>query len=73
MLTQEFGHLVLHEKYCLLQLIMEGKIKERRRWGRRKTSWLKNLRDWFGLNSTFLFRAAVSKVRIAMMIANLRR
>ncbi|KAL0270637.1 UNVERIFIED_CONTAM: hypothetical protein PYX00_001950 [Menopon gallinae] len=53
-----FGHTLRNAKYKLLQ---------------RRTSWLKNLREWFGLTSTALFRAAASKVAIAMLIANLRR
>ena len=66
------GHIMRSEKYQLLQVIMEGKIIGSRSRGRRKTSWLKNLRDWYGMSSRELFRAAVSKVIIAMMIANLR-
>ena len=70
---QYFGHVMRNEKYRFLQLIMQGKIEGRRRQGHRKTSWMKNLRDWFGESSMSLFRLAASKVRIAMMIANLRR
>lgn len=70
---QYFGHVMRNEKYRFLQLIMEGKIEGRRRPGRRKTSWLKNLREWFNIDSTSLFRAAVNRIQIALMIANLRR
>lgn len=66
-----FGHIMRGPKYALLQNIIEGKIKGRRSQGRRRTSWLKNLREWFGMTSNQLFRAAVNKVRIAMMISNL--
>jgi len=31
-----------------------------------------NLREWLGCNNNELFRAAVSKIIIALMIANLR-
>ena len=68
-----FGHVMRNEKYRLLQLVMEGKIEGKRGQGRRKTSWLKNLRDWFDVDSLGLFRAAVDKVKICQMIANLRR
>ena len=68
-----FGHIIRNGKYRLLQLVMEGKIEGKRRPGRRKTSWLKNLRDWYDFSSISLFRSAASKVRIAMMIADLRR
>ena len=67
------GHVIRNEKYRLLQLVMEGKIEGKRGQGRRKTSWLKNLRDWFDVDSLSLFRAAVDKVKICQMIANLRR
>ncbi|CAG9827935.1 unnamed protein product [Diabrotica balteata] len=41
------GHVFRNEKYSLLQLIVEGKIESRRGLGRRKKSWLRNLREWF--------------------------
>lgn len=66
------GHIMRGPRYGLLQLIVQGKIRGKRSVGRRKISWLRNLRDWFGCSSTELFRAVVSKVRIAMMISNLR-
>jgi len=69
---QYFGHIMRGDKYQFLQLIIQGKIEGKRAPGRRRTSWLKNLRQWFGRNTSSLFRAAVSKVQIAMMIANLR-
>jgi Reverse transcriptase (RNA-dependent DNA polymerase) len=67
------GHITRGEKYRLLQLIIEGKIQGKRSVGRRRISWLKNLRDWYNLSSVELFRAAVSKIRIAMLISNLRK
>jgi len=69
---QYFGHIMRGDKYQFLQLIIQGKIEGKRAPGRRRTSWLKNLRQWFGRSTSSLFRAAVSKVQIAMMIANLR-
>jgi len=47
-------------------------IIQRKIVGRRRTSWLRNLREWFGVTSFNPFKAAVFKVRIAIMIANLR-
>ena len=67
-----FGHVMRNEKYRLLHLIIQGKIEGRRAQGRRRTSWLKNLRQWFGRSTKSLFRAAASKLKIAMMIADLR-
>ena len=69
---QYFAHVMRNGKYRILQLVMQGKIEGRRKPGRRKTSWIKNLREWYGSSTSELFRAAVSKVQIAMMIANLR-
>jgi len=60
-----------HEKYRLLQLvIVQGKVDSKRGPGRRRHSWFYNLRQWFGLSSVDLFRSAVNKIRIAMLIAN---
>ncbi|CAG9835438.1 unnamed protein product [Diabrotica balteata] len=66
------GHVMRQNKYRVLQLIVQGKIDSRRGPGRRRHSWLQNLRQWFGLSSAELFRSAVNKVRIAMLIANVR-
>lgn len=66
------GHIMRGDKYQLLQLIVQGKISGKRSVGRRRHSWLKNLREWFHTTNNHLFRTAVSKIRIALMIANLR-
>lgn len=67
------GHIMRNEeRYGILQTILQGKILGRRGPGRRRISWLKNLRTWFNITSTQLFRIAADKVRIAMMIANIR-
>lgn len=62
------GHVVRGENR-MLQLI----IQDKRSAERRRTSRLKNLRDWYHCTSIELFRAAASKARIAMMIAKLLR
>lgn len=67
------GHIMRGERYGILRLIMEGKIAGKRSIGRRRMSWLRNLREWFGCTSLQLFRAAASKVKIAVMIANLHK
>lgn len=67
-----FGHILRNSKYQLLQLIMQGKIDGKRGPGRRRTSWLKNLRQWYGASTRTLFRRAVNKLQIALMIANVR-
>jgi Reverse transcriptase (RNA-dependent DNA polymerase) len=67
------GHVMRNQdRYSLLQSIMQGKIKGKRGPGRRRVSWLRNLRTWFGKTSAELFRAATNKVIIANMIANIR-
>uniref|UniRef100_A0A6P7FCB0 Uncharacterized protein LOC114328569 n=1 Tax=Diabrotica virgifera virgifera TaxID=50390 RepID=A0A6P7FCB0_DIAVI len=67
------GYIVRNsERYGLLQLIWQGKVEGKRGPGRRRISWLKNLRTWFNTTTTNIFRAAVCKVQIAMMVANIR-
>ena len=67
-----FGHLMRHNKYRLQQLILQGRVDGRRGPGRRRNSWLQNLRQWFGLTSVELFRQAANKIKIVMLIANVR-
>ncbi|CAH2238699.1 jg13382 [Pararge aegeria aegeria] len=53
------GHVLRHERYELLQLIMMGKVAGRRGVGRRKKSWLGNIRERTGIASAAeLFRVA---------------
>ncbi|CAG9836622.1 unnamed protein product, partial [Diabrotica balteata] len=72
MKLEYLGHIMRGEKYELLRNIMQGKIKGRRSVGRRKISWLRNLREWFGCSSIELFRRVTNKIIIARMISNLR-
>lgn len=70
---QYLGHIMRNnERYNLLQQILQGKINSKRGPGRRRISWLANLRSWFNMSSAGLFRAATNKIRIDMMIANIR-
>lgn len=39
--------------------------------GRRKISWLRNLRQWTSRTSMELFRAAANKVKSSIVIANI--
>lgn len=70
---QYLGHVMRGTRYKLLQLIIQGKIIGKRSIGRRRMSWLRNLREWFNCTSNDLFRAAVSKIKLVMMVANLRK
>ncbi|CAG9827057.1 unnamed protein product [Diabrotica balteata] len=65
-------HITRCAKYEILRLIMQGKIRGKRSIGRRRISWLRNLREWYSCSSVDLFRAAANKVRIAVMNSNLR-
>lgn len=51
---------------------MEGKIEGRRGIGRKKYSWLKNIKDWTGLDAHSLFRAAQDRKGFAEIVTNLR-
>lgn len=67
------GHIFRNDKYGLLQLIMEGKIEGRRGLGRKKKSWLKNLREWFQIpEASNIIHAAQNREVYHMMVANLR-
>ncbi|KAI8436544.1 hypothetical protein MSG28_010075 [Choristoneura fumiferana] len=66
------GHVLRHDRYELLQLIMMGKVAGKRAVGRRKKSWLRNIREWTGVKSAAeLFRLAKDRIRYAELTANL--
>lgn len=60
------GHVLRNGKYQLLHNIIQGKIEGRRGAGRRRTSWLRNLRQ----STRSLFRKAADKVQLMLLIAN---
>lgn len=67
------GHVLRHDRYQLLQLIMIGKVVPKRRVGRRKRSWLRNIREWTNIASVEdLFRLAQDRERFAELTANLQ-
>lgn len=67
------GHILRHERYQLLQLIMMGKIAGKRRAGRRKKSWLRNIREWTNIASVEqLFRLAQDREKFSELTANLQ-
>ncbi|CAH2234026.1 jg5017 [Pararge aegeria aegeria] len=45
------GHVLRQDRYRLLQLIMMGKVAGKKRIGRKKKSWLRNIREWTGIAS----------------------
>ncbi|CAH2230239.1 jg19993 [Pararge aegeria aegeria] len=57
------GHVLRrHDRYRLLQLIMMNQVAGKRRNGRKRKSWLRNIREWTGIASTaHLFSLAREK------------
>jgi hypothetical protein len=56
--TAYLGHIIRGERYTFQQLILEGKIEGRRGLGRKKMSWLRNIRQWTGIHSYEMLRNA---------------
>jgi len=71
--NDDLGHVLRDVKYQLIQLIVQGKIDGVRGQGRRQTSWLKNIRQWTGMTTVHLFRAAVDRIIWSNMIANIHK
>ena len=71
--VQNLGHVMRGEKYEVLRIVLEGKIKGKRLIGRRQNSWLKDIRRWLGKTSNEIFKAAVNRTLKIIWIANLRR
>ena len=69
--TIYLGHIYRGSRNEFLRLIMEGKVKGKRGPDRRQCSWLRNIRDWSGLNSQTLLRVAQDRERFANVVANL--
>lgn len=70
--TQTRANILMHpEKYCL-QLVMQGKIIDRRELGRSRKSWLNNLGQSFVQTTESVFRTAANKGIIAKMVADVR-
>lgn len=69
--TSYLGHILRNEKYHVLQLIVKGKIEGKRGLGRKKLSWLRNIRNWTHLTFEELIRKAENREDFANVIANL--
>ncbi|KAH1028540.1 hypothetical protein HUJ05_001893 [Dendroctonus ponderosae] len=66
----KIGHMKRNDsRFHLLHTILQGKVMGKRGVGRRRISWLKNLRSWFGLNTTELFRAAANRRALSRNIS----
>ncbi|CAH2233447.1 uncharacterized protein LOC120627568 [Pararge aegeria] len=71
--VEYLGHVLRHERYQLLRLIMMGKVEGKRRVGRRKKSWLRNIREWTNVESVeVLFRLAQDREKFAELTSNLQ-
>uniref|UniRef100_A0A2A4J795 Reverse transcriptase domain-containing protein n=1 Tax=Heliothis virescens TaxID=7102 RepID=A0A2A4J795_HELVI len=67
------GHVLRHDRYGLLQLIMMGKVEGKRPAGRRRKSWLRNIREWTGIASVErLFQLAMDREEYKKLTANLQ-
>jgi hypothetical protein len=40
------GHLMRHEECSMLQIMLQGKIEGKRNVGRKRKSWLQNIKEW---------------------------
>ena len=69
--TTYLGHLLRNEKYELPQLIIEGKLEGKRGLGRKRLSWMRNIRNWTGMNFEQVLRTAQDRHAFANVIANL--
>jgi len=67
-----FGHIMRADKYEVLQLIIQGKIEGKRGIGRKKCSWLRNIRDWTGIRDTAeLMQCARDREHFTQVINNI--
>jgi hypothetical protein len=70
--TAYLGHIMRSERYYFLQLLIEGRIEGRRGIGRKKMSWLRNIRQWTGLHDIqSLIHTARNKEAMKSVIANI--
>lgn len=69
--TAYLGHILRNSKYRYAQLIVKGKIEGKRGLGRKMLSWLRNIRQWTGLNFEELIRTAEDREEYANVISNL--
>lgn len=70
--TAYLGHIMRNEKYRLLQLIIQGKIEGKRGIGRKKMSWLRNIRQWTGIcDIQSLIHTARNRELMENVVANI--
>ena len=71
--TAYLGHIMRHKEFEQLQLIIEGKIDGRRGVGRKKKSWLRNIKEWTKTAGNQLIHQAHDREEYARLTANLNR
>jgi hypothetical protein len=68
------GHIIRGPRYEFLRLILNGKIEGKKWIGRKKLSWLRNLRQWTGLTADQLLHVAQDRDQykniISMVVAD---
>ncbi|CAG9826955.1 unnamed protein product [Diabrotica balteata] len=62
------GHIIRGSRYRIIQLILNGNIDGKRGIGRKKYSWLRNLRQWIGLSADKLLHAAQDRERYRQIV-----
>jgi len=63
--TTYLGHLMRHEEYSMLQIVLQGKSECKRNVGRKRKSWLQNIKEWTRQNASTLFHMAQDREQFA--------
>ena len=70
--TAYLGHVLKHDRYALLQVIMMSKVAGKRSVGCRRKSWLSDIRGWTGVSGAAdLFSVARETERWSELTAEL--
>jgi hypothetical protein len=56
--TTYMGHLMRHEEYRMLQIMLQGKTEGKRNVGRKGKSWPQNIKEWTRQIVSTLFHMA---------------
>lgn len=71
--TAYLEHIMRHQEYEKLQLVLEGKIEGKRIIGKKKKLWLRNIREWKHTDGNTLIQRARDRESYAIMFADLNR
>ena len=65
------GHVARNNnKYELLQIILEGKIEGKWRPGKRKITWMGNIKNWLDMTTAQIIHTMHDKERIGQIVAD---